>query len=445
MASVTDYGGPGDPLSAPALGGATGWAAAVAAALDNDDTTVNTRIAAIEASPSAGLADVASFAGADDDAKLAAAATYAAAQTYKPSLFFRGGVWTFSDPAPAPFRGMKLLGDGGGASVEQPRSLHPYATLLDINYSAGSWLTFSSRTDGFAVKDLAIQGPGDVAGSTFMGVTGSGQAATGVMENLGFDNWRHVLGTPGTPMLFTAYNMDGYWNINNCHDTAISIGGSDNNLWLSGLLLDCPYDGKAEPLMYLVYLDLTKIGPVYMTASGAVGTASSSGGLVISSGQQRTLELSGVRLGGRSVADEHQGAVVKISGDCTTFINGAWISQCDPAADGDSAVIQVSGGAKVVITDSTYKPHTGASTGIVWAQVDGATSSLTVKNCVTNVTGYPLNVKSINGGVLNYDESVVNVGGEDLTGQPWMMWTGTSAQYAALGSYEANRLYVTTD
>ena len=42
MASINDYGTPGEPLNAPPL---NVWAASVAAALDGDDTTVNTRIA----------------------------------------------------------------------------------------------------------------------------------------------------------------------------------------------------------------------------------------------------------------------------------------------------------------------------------------------------------------------------------------------------------------
>ena len=42
MASINDYGTPGEPLNAPPL---NVWAEAVAAALDGDDTTVNTRIA----------------------------------------------------------------------------------------------------------------------------------------------------------------------------------------------------------------------------------------------------------------------------------------------------------------------------------------------------------------------------------------------------------------
>lgn len=45
MGSINDYGDPTNPLSAPALGGPDGWAAAVAAALDNDDTPVSARFA----------------------------------------------------------------------------------------------------------------------------------------------------------------------------------------------------------------------------------------------------------------------------------------------------------------------------------------------------------------------------------------------------------------
>lgn len=47
MASVTDYGLLDiDPLADPKLGGSNGWAAAVSAALDGSDVTVNARISA---------------------------------------------------------------------------------------------------------------------------------------------------------------------------------------------------------------------------------------------------------------------------------------------------------------------------------------------------------------------------------------------------------------
>jgi hypothetical protein len=51
MASVTDYGNTNAPLSAPPLGGPGGWAEAVSAVVDNDDTTVNARVAAHAANP----------------------------------------------------------------------------------------------------------------------------------------------------------------------------------------------------------------------------------------------------------------------------------------------------------------------------------------------------------------------------------------------------------
>ena len=44
MASVNDFGGTGQNLDSPALGGPAGWAAAVAAAFNNSDTPVNSRI-----------------------------------------------------------------------------------------------------------------------------------------------------------------------------------------------------------------------------------------------------------------------------------------------------------------------------------------------------------------------------------------------------------------
>ena len=52
MGSINSYGGSGDKLSTPPLGGPGGWAEAVAAVLNDNDTTVDFRIAAaIDALP----------------------------------------------------------------------------------------------------------------------------------------------------------------------------------------------------------------------------------------------------------------------------------------------------------------------------------------------------------------------------------------------------------
>lgn len=47
MASINDYGGDGQTLNNPPLGGPTGWAAAVAAALDGLDTPISARLTAM--------------------------------------------------------------------------------------------------------------------------------------------------------------------------------------------------------------------------------------------------------------------------------------------------------------------------------------------------------------------------------------------------------------
>ena len=67
MASINDFGGPGQTLAAPPLGGTGGWADAVAAALDRDDTTVDTRIAALSAQIVGGRSRRWLWAGQDAD------------------------------------------------------------------------------------------------------------------------------------------------------------------------------------------------------------------------------------------------------------------------------------------------------------------------------------------------------------------------------------------
>jgi len=63
VASVNDYGGAGDPLATPPLGGPEGWAAAVAAALDLRDESVDERLAALEAATRTPVGTIVAFGG----------------------------------------------------------------------------------------------------------------------------------------------------------------------------------------------------------------------------------------------------------------------------------------------------------------------------------------------------------------------------------------------
>lgn len=329
-----------------------------------------------------GIVDLDTFAGANDSAKLSAAMSYAAAQTYKPTIRFRRGNTVLTETINTMYRGFKITGSGGDASIEQPRAQDPYSSLVTFTKSGSTLFSIpNARYDGASISNIAWRGNST---STFMArgssSYSSSQLATGAFTNLGFDGWKHVFGTPSNVMLFTSIHFDGYWNINAGWDTAITIGGSDNNFWLDqGLLLDSSFSTfpANTPHAIFNYLDMTYIGPIYMTCEPTFG------GLLITSGQNRMLTFWGGLYGGRQAGDDHAyntantgKPLIDITGQCYTNMNSVWFGYSKGTTS--MPILRVRNGARVAVRDPYYKPPTNPTANQLFAGVDGSGSELRI-------------------------------------------------------------------
>lgn len=345
-----------------------------------------------------------SFAGADDDAKLTAAMSYVAAQTVKPPILFSNRQYSFSQSGRTVFSGMKLTGAFGHGNQQRAANSIPN----DIRYTGtGTWWTMPAGSNVFDVGLYGLSFQGN-SGSQFM-ATGTAVLWSSVFRDLGFNLWKHVLGNPSQSMNLTANLFDGWWNVNNAYNTSFTIGGSDNNLWMQGMLLDSPnttMDNTAYH-MRVAYLSKTTIGPLYITGdkmSGVLVTGSTDG-----SANPVTFFGNG-RVEGRNKTTPTFGSCIRIDGGRVTFRDW-WIAYGASALNttghtGEGGVITMTGG-HALFDGCTYSRATSVAETVPWIyQTGGELRVRDVWACADGGTwtGKPV-VRSL-GGTAAVDTSV---------------------------------------
>ena len=83
-----------------------------------------------------------SFSGVNDDAKLAAAMNYAAAQTYIPAIQLPARSMTFNTGGLTPYSGMRIIGPFGADGPKSPDLAGKYTNhlvVLNVGTGASSW------------------------------------------------------------------------------------------------------------------------------------------------------------------------------------------------------------------------------------------------------------------------------------------------------------------
>jgi hypothetical protein len=285
--------------------------------------TVSARIAAAEAAaaavaPELGQWDIDTRYSGTDDQKLGDFLAEAAAATYKPTGVLSRRKWTFSTSRNM-FSGLKLMGAGGGALVEQPRGGTPYATLIDWNGSSltAGWLNIPASTiHGVYIANLAFEG--DINAPVFSGASGHILQCS-EMHNITAAGAYSVLGTDANPLVLQSVTFAGHWNINNSRHCAVHLQGSDNWLWMDGnFMLDSSptYTDTLDPgyLMRLSFLSKTTIGGLYLTCEGRVAGIRITGAS-ISSANSHGLILQGVKVEGRNATQHCDGPLIWVEGN----------------------------------------------------------------------------------------------------------------------------------
>lgn len=179
-------------------------------------------------------------------------------------------------------------------------------------------------------------------------------------RDMGFTNFKSVLGSKANKLVMTACKMDGYWNINGSYQTAVHIGGSDNDLWTNGLLIDSPpsFMGStgSEYHMWFDFLEFSTIGPLYITAEVNSGVLLDGYGIGSASAHGLRFQ-SQYRNTGRNIGQPTYGCATRINGGISSFHGGiaAWeMTNPSSTGRGDLGVYDIRGG-DVLIEDMTYQ------------------------------------------------------------------------------------------
>lgn len=374
-------------------------AASATAAGATANTALSTAQTALDLAQSAGATPqgiyIETFTGATDDAKFAAACSYAAAQTYRPPILLLPKNYSF-----APFNtfdGLRLVGAPGGSSqADRAGAAGAVATRVTCTGS-GSWL-IPTADQKSAPYDISIQG---IAFTGNSGLAWWEHASMPLwysnLRDLTFSGFKSVLGTQSNKMLVTGCVFDGFWQINNSYDGAIHIGGADSILWSDGLLLDSntAYVGSGQYHMWLDYLAKSQVGGagvIYITAEGDWGGIKITG----STTGEGPVFVSNVIVEGRNAGAPGEIACVRQESGWS-YLTNIWASYCQ------AYPIQVTGGL-MVLDKGAYKPCT-ASPPDRWVNHTGGT--LNVARCYQSGVAAP--VVNSSGGTIVADATVTVV------------------------------------
>lgn len=294
----------------------------------NAQTTADAALGAANAANTGGLAGgvtLWSFPGSTPDAKLTNALSYVGAQTVTtPPILVTSSpgsssAISFSQTGRMLFSGLKFINPFGFGN--QQRGAESIPTDVRFTGSGDWWVLPAGQTFDVQFSGIGFQGN---SSSTFLASPNGGVLWTSVLRDCGWVNWKSVLGKKTQKLLVTAVLFDGWWNINNSYDTAISIGGSDCNLWMNGMLIDSPpqFIHTYNPGSYhmrLDYLEKSQVGPIYMTSE-------SSGGLLILGGDTTagTVLCGAGRVEGRNGSQPAHGSCIRIDGSRMT-IRDWWV------------------------------------------------------------------------------------------------------------------------
>jgi len=349
-----------------------------------------------------------SFSGGSDDAKLGAAMAYCNAQDYPPPiLLLENRVYGPFTTQRTLYSGFKLL--GGPAFSNQYRGALSVPQRVDVQTS-GPWLVLPSGNT-FDVEIARLSFYSQSSNSEFMGNPNTGVLWTSCIRDVGFSLFKHVLGSPTNKLLLTACLFDGWWNINNSRNVSMTMGGSDNILWVgSQCLLDTPTSissgGSVPYHLWLDYMEKTTIGQMFITgeqipAAVRVTGSATTGGLI----------FSGTRMEGRNSGAPSYGSVVRVEGGHVTF-RDCWISYgyANPGSSGRSnegGVVSVLGGR--VLFDACFYSRAVAET-VPWLYASGGSTQIRVRNAQVahdggSFTGLP-RVRAVNGADANVDDTV---------------------------------------
>jgi hypothetical protein len=231
-----------------------------------------------------GVVQMDSFAGANDDAKLAAAMGHAAAQTNIPAIQLPARAMTFNTGGLTPYSGMRIIAPFGADGPKSPElaggKYANHQVILNVGAGARSWFNGTATYYDIYIGDIAFTNPG--RNGQFWNQLDSATLYGCQFHGLSFYGFKYILGNPSVPCAVTQVSFTGHWEVVAFTNTAFTLVGSDNDFWFTGYLNISTGDAapsSGTPIISMPIMEKTNIGYTYITASpGWVGASFGGGG-----------------------------------------------------------------------------------------------------------------------------------------------------------------------
>lgn len=148
------------------------------------------------------------------------------------------------------YSGLKIIGANKSGQKNPELAggnyVGPEITLgASLSSGASSWWVGSGSLYDIYMADFAVQGSQGSSKHQFLDHN-SGTLYACEFNSLSFNFMRGVFGIRGRTCFFTQVNLTGTWTINNLWDTQVTVGGSDNQLWMAGYVNMGPSSSAAQ-------------------------------------------------------------------------------------------------------------------------------------------------------------------------------------------------------
>jgi len=232
------------------------------------------------------------MAGANDDAKLTAAIALQQSTPGMPPIVLGARNHNFNQTRNL-YSGLKLVGQSTGPkNLEQDPDFVTSRITLGASVSSGAsswWVTPGGNLFDIYMADFAVAGNSGASVHQFIDVT-TGSLYACQFHSLAFNMMRAIFGRKDRKCLMTQVVFSGHWTANNLWDTQFHLGGSDNQLWVGGMINIGPSSSPAQTGTYadndyeIIFdgMSKTDVGYIYMSALNGwrgikIGTGASHG------------------------------------------------------------------------------------------------------------------------------------------------------------------------
>jgi len=252
--------------------------------------------------------------GSTDDEKHVNAWNAARSATRKPVLQYPARTFGPLSTPIATFDGMRAIGPDGNDGVK------------NLELSSGNLVNHRVRIQAGTGTSALFQQTGTLQDIVFANIAFSGSASSQFWHNtngnsysiypiqfhsLSFDGFSSVLGNTSQKFTMTQGLFTGHWTVLNYQNTPLRIGGSDNMLWMGGMLNSnspASVAGAGKPIVHFDYMEKTQVGFLYITAENAWS------GIRVEGPVERELRFFGGEFEGRGASNPATYPVIDIRG-----------------------------------------------------------------------------------------------------------------------------------